>query len=67
MAIRPLNPDLFPSAGHHFYKNGELFSSLPKDHVISTTTFNIKGSVKVPDLKIESKNVFVENLRQWNL
>ena len=67
MAIRPLNPDLFPSAGHHFYKNGELFSSLPKDHVISTTTFNIKGSVKVPDLKIESKNVYVENLRQWNL
>ncbi|MBD5232715.1 MAG: glycosaminoglycan attachment protein [Bacteroidales bacterium] len=67
LAVRPLDHDLFPLAGHHFYKDGQLYSQIPKDHVISTTTFNISGNPKVPYKRIDSKNVFVDVSRQWNL
>lgn len=66
-ALRPLDPNLFPSAGHHFFKEGQLYSQIPKDHMISTTTFNIKGNPVVPYLRIDSKNVYADVSRQWNL
>lgn len=62
-----LDPSLFPTAGHHFYKEGMLYSQQPENHIMSSTTFNVKGKVQLPIMRLSPKNVFVDIERQWNM
>lgn len=55
----PLSPNLFPRAGHHFYKDGLLESSVPNDHIISTMTYNIKNlPIDPPSFNIHSSEEY---------
>ena len=68
MAEIPLNPGLFPHAGHHFYKDGLLFSDMPQNSTISSTTWNIKNVPgKMENFSIQTKETFDQLMRQFNL
>ena len=68
MAEIPLNPGLFPHAGHHFYKDGLLFSDMPQNSTISSTTWNIKNVPgKMENFSIQTKETFDQMMRQFNL
>ncbi len=68
MAEIPLNPALFPHAGHHFYKDGLLYSDMPKNSTISTMTWNIKNMpVKMRNLSFHTKDAFDQIVKQYNL
>lgn len=61
LAEIPLDPNLFPHAGHHFYKDGILESLMPENHVISTITFNLKAENGIPlAFKMHSPEKFNE-------
>jgi hypothetical protein len=67
-AAIPLNPLLFPHAGHHFYKDGLLFSELPPNSIISSTTWNIKNlPFKMGNFSFHTKETFDQIVRQFNL
>lgn len=66
-AKNPLDPSLFPTASHHFYKDGQLYSDVPKDHTISSFTWNIAGVHDIPAFTLRSKNKFDEVTKQWNM
>lgn len=68
MAEIPLNQGLFPHAGHHFYKDGLLFSDMPQNSTISSTTWNIKNVPgKMENFSIQTKETFDQLMRQFNL
>ena len=68
MAEIPLNPALFPHAGHHFYKDGLLYSDMPQNSIISTTTWNIKNMpIKMRNLSFHTKEAFDQIVKQFNL
>lgn len=68
MAEIPLNPGLFPHAGHHFYKDGLLFSDMPQNSTISSTTWNIKNVPgKMENFSIQTQETFDQLMRQFNL
>ena len=67
-AAIPLNPLLFPHAGHHFYKDGLLFSEMPPNSIISSTTWNIKNlPFKMGNFSFHTKETFDQIVRQFNL
>ncbi len=64
----PLSPNLFPRAGHHFYKDGLLESSVPNDHIISTMTYNIKNlPIDPPSFNIHSSEEYDKVIKKWRL
>jgi len=68
MAEIPLNPELFPHAGHHFYKDGLLYSDMPQNSIISTMTWNIKNMpVKMRNLSFHTKEAYDHIVKQYNL
>ena len=68
MAEIPLNPALFPHAGHHFYKDGLLYSDMPQNSIISTMTWNIKNMpVKMRNISFHTKEAFDQIVKQYNL
>lgn len=68
MAEIPLNPELFPHAGHHFYKDGLLYSDMPQNSIISTMTWSIKNMpVKMRNLSFHTKEAFDQIVKQYNL
>ena len=68
MAEIPLNPAMFPHAGHHFYNDGLLFSDMPQNSIISSTTWNIKNVPgKMANFSIQTKETFDQLMRQFNL
>lgn len=67
-AAIPLNPLLFPNAGHHFYKDGLLFSEMPPNSIISSTTWNIKNlPFKMGNFSFHTQEIFDNIVRQFNL
>jgi hypothetical protein len=40
-AIQPVNHELFPSIAHHYLKDGQIVSMLPKFFVYSSITYNL--------------------------
>lgn len=68
LAEIPLNPSLFPHAGHHYYRGGLLYSEMPQNSIISTTTWNIKNMpVKMRNLSFHTKESFDQIVKQYNL
>ncbi len=64
----PLNPLLFPHAGHHFYKDGVMYSQMPPNSIISSTTWNIKNlPFKMGNFSFHTKETFDQIVRQFNL
>lgn len=64
----PLNPKLFPHAGHHFYKDGVLYSDTPDNQIISTTTYNFKNlPIAPPSFKLHSNEVFKSMTKIWRM
>lgn len=64
----PLEPLLFPRAGHHFYDNGLLRSSIPENHIISTITYNIKNLPFMPkSFHLHADIAFDEVKRKWRM
>lgn len=64
----PLNPALFPHAGHHFYDDGLLRSIIPHNHIISTMTYNVKNMpFTPPPVCLHSSAVFDELIRKWRM
>ena len=64
----PLNPLLFPHAGHHFYKDGFLYSKMPPNSIISSTTWNIKNlPFEMGNFSFHTKETFDQIVRQFNL
>ena len=64
----PLNPSLFPHAGHHFYKDGVLYSNTPHNHIISTMTYNIKNMpVKPASFHLHSNEAFDSLKKVWRM
>ena len=64
----PLNPLLFPHAGHHFYKDGVLYSQMPPNSIISSTTWNIKNlPFKMRNFSFHTQEIFDNIVRQFNL
>ena len=63
-----LNPSLFPHAGHHFYKDGVLYSDTPRNHIISTMTYNIKNMpVKPASFYLHSNEAFDSLKKVWRM
>lgn len=68
MAEIPLNPHLFPHAGHHFYKEGLLYSDMPRNSIISTMTWNVKNMpFKMRNFSFHTKEVFDQIVKQFNM
>ena len=68
LAELPLDPALFPHAGHHFYDNGLIRSSIPQNHIISTTTYNIKNlPIDPPSFTFQSADKFDEIIKKWRM
>ena len=68
MAKIPLNPAMFPYAGHHFYSDGLLFSDMPQNSIISSTTWNIKNVPgKMANFSVQTKETINQLMRQFNL
>lgn len=64
----PLNPALFPHAGHHFYDGGLLRSDIPHNHIISTMTYNVKNMpFTPPPVCLHSSAAFDELIRKWRM
>lgn len=64
----PLDPSLFPHAGHHFYKDGVLHSNTPHNHIISTMTYNIKNMpVKPAPFHLHSNVAFDSLKKVWRM
>lgn len=64
----PLEPNLFPQAGHHFYKDGLLRSAVPHNHIISTMTYNIKNMPSSPFVfNMHSNNTFDDIIKKWRM
>ena len=64
----PLNPALFLHAGHHFYENGLIRSVIPHNHIISTTTYNIKNFPSdPPSFTFQSSDKFDEVIKKWRM
>ena len=67
-AETPLNPELFPHAGHHFYDDGIVRSSIPHDHIITTMTYNIKNfPFNPPPFEIHPANSFDKLIKKWRM
>ena len=67
-AKTPLEAAIFPHAGHHFYKNGFMRSIIPHNHIISTTTYNIKNLLfNPPSFTIHSSEKFDEVINKWRM
>lgn len=63
-----LDPAAFPHAGHHFYVDGLIRSEIPHNHIISTTTYNIKNlPIDPPSLTIKSDDKFDEIVKKWRM
>jgi hypothetical protein len=63
-----LDPAAFPHAGHHFYVDGLIRSEIPHNHIISTTTYNIKNlPIDPPSLTIKSDDKFDEIVNKWRM
>ena len=41
-AINPVSEELFPSIGHHYFKDGFIKSNLPKFHPYASYTYNLR-------------------------
>ena len=64
----PLNPDFFPNAGHHFYKDGLLRSIVPDGHTISTITHNIKNfPIDPPLFDLNSSEDYDKVIKKWRM
>ena len=64
----PLNPDFFPNAGHHFYKDGLLRSIVPDGHTISTITHNIKNfPIDPPLFDLHSSEDYDKVIKKWRM
>jgi hypothetical protein len=64
----PLNPTLFLHAGHHFYEDGLIRSVIPHNHIISTTTYNIKNlPFDPPSFTFQSADKFDEVIKKWRM
>lgn len=65
----PLDPSRFPSAAHHFYEDGMLYSDTPHDHTLCSFTWNIKADgVNAPrslNFRITSPAQFQSVMKQW--
>ena len=63
-----LNPDFFPNAGHHFYKDGLLRSIVPDGHTISTITHNIKNfPIDPPLFDLHSSEDYDKVIKKWRM
>jgi len=63
-----LNPNLFPHAGHNFYDGQFVRSLIPDNHIISTTTHNIKNMpINPPSFKMHSSDIFDKIEQKWRL
>ena len=68
LAKIPLKPDIFPNVAHHFYMEGQLHSSIPNHHIMSSFTWNIKGGPsKFDSFVMKMKGRFDEATNQWNM
>lgn len=68
MAEIPLDPQLFPHVGHHYYKDGLLYSNMPQDSIMSSMTWNIKNMpFKMDDFGVYTKNIFDLVMKQYNM
>ncbi len=68
MAEIPLDPQLFPHVGHHYYKDGLLYSNMPQDSIMSSMTWNIKNMpFKMDDFAVYTKNIFDLVMKQYNM
>ncbi len=68
MAETPLNPELFPHAGHHYYNDGLLYSDMPLNSTISTITWNIKNlPIKIRNLSFQTFEEFDRIVKQYNM
>ncbi|MBR1769088.1 MAG: glycosaminoglycan attachment site [Bacteroidales bacterium] len=64
----PLNAGLFPHAGHHFYKDGLLYSDMPLNSTISTMTWNVKNMpFKMRNFSFHTREVFDTIVKQYNM
>ena len=53
---------------NHFYKDGLLFSDLPQNSTISSTTWNIKNVPgKMANFSVQTKETINQLMRQFNL
>ena len=67
-AVIPLDHSLFPHAGHHFYKDGVLYSKTPHNHIISTTTYNIKNmNVRPAPFHLHLNEAFDSLKKVWRM
>ena len=68
LALHPLDQSLFPDVAHHFYHDGQLYSSIPKNFCMSSMVWNIKtdGENDIQDFVMRSKARFDSVTRQWN-
>ena len=67
-AVIPLDHSLFPHAGHHFYKDGVLYSNTPHNHIISTTTYNIKNmNVRPAPFRLHLNEAFDSLKKVWRM
>ena len=68
LAEIPLDPGLFPHAGHHFYDKGLVKSLIPQNHIISTITYNIKNlPFDPPSFSSQSADKFDEIIKKWRM
>lgn len=67
-AKHPLDPNLFPNAAHHFYRDGMLYSKIPDVAPYSITTYNVKNlAMDIPKIITKFSAAFDEYARQWNM
>lgn len=68
LAKLPLDPSLFPNVAHHFYESGQLHSSIPEHHVMSSFTWNLKGNdLSFKSFVMKMKGRFDKVTSQWNM
>jgi len=41
-ALHPVPEELFPSIGHHYFRDGLIVSNLPEFHPFASLTYNLK-------------------------
>ena len=64
----PLDPRLFPRAGHNFYKDGIMRSVMPDNQLISTMTYNLKNFPSMPpEYKFHSNTAFNDFEMKWRM
>lgn len=64
----PLDPTLFPRAGHNFYKDGIMRSVMPDNQLISTMTYNLKNFPSMPpEYNFHSNTAFNDFEMKWRM